>query len=65
MGYKAGKTIEKTISPPLYILAISAAAGAIARKAGIDLEPETILEIVICIYGGFSGLVNFIKHRRK
>jgi len=64
MAYRASKTIEKTVSPPLYILAISAAAGAIAKKAGIDLEPETILEIVICLYGGFSGLVNFIKHRK-
>lgn len=65
MPYKLTKTIEKAISPPLYILGIAAITKAILAKAGIELEDSQILELLIAGYGAIAGLVNYLKHRKK
>lgn len=65
MIYRPSKTIEKTVMPPIVIIAFSAAINAACKKIGIEIDHDTILELTVMGYGALQGFLNFMKHRKR
>jgi len=58
--YSVAKTAYKTIEPPAAIFAVAILAATI-----FDIEKETALAGAVAVYGVYSGVVNWLKNRKK
>jgi hypothetical protein len=62
--YSVKKTISKA-APPLVLIVLAEAVKATAKTQEIELSDDIVYKAAIAIYGGYLGLVNWIKNRKK
>lgn len=62
--YSAVKTLSKTAPPIVLIVLIQALKGALAAGK-VEVSDDVLYSGAIALYGGFIGLKNWIKNRKK
>jgi hypothetical protein len=62
--YQVTKTISKA-APPLVLIVLIQSLKAALSGTNIDISDDVIYTTALAIYGGYIGLVNWIKNRKK
>jgi hypothetical protein len=63
-GYKVSKTIAKA-APPLVLIVLIQALKAALSATNTQLSDDILYGAALAIYGGYIGLVNWIKNHKK
>lgn len=62
--YTVTKTITKA-APPLVLIILIQSLKAALRGQDVQLSDDLLYNAALAIYGGYIGLVNWIKNRKK
>lgn len=62
--YSIKKTAAKA-APPFVLLALVHSLKAALKTKNIELPDDLTYSAALSLYGGYSGLVNWIKNRKK
>jgi hypothetical protein len=63
-NYDVKKTLSKA-APPLALIILIQSLKATLKAQNIELSDDIIYSVALALYGGYIGLVNWIKNRKK
>jgi hypothetical protein len=62
--YTVTKTISKA-APPIVLIILIQSLKAALKGQNIEVSDDIIYNAALALYGGYTGLVNWIKNRKK
>jgi len=62
--YKVIKTISKA-APPLVLIVLIQSLKVALSGTNVQLSDDLLYSAALALYGGYIGLVNWIKNRKK